>query len=374
MHARQHIQHTPEPVAIIGAGPAGASLAYWLASAGREVLLFDGSGGSEKHCGGGVPARTLDQFPWLRDIASPSTQANSILFTADRGQSAEVALSRPITLYARSGFDAALRNLARGSGATLIAGRVRAIGRDGPCWTVRTDAGEFSAGFIAGADGASSLVRRTLAQPFSRRALSLCAGYYIPASDPRRISVAFLKRRAAYAWFFPCPGLASAGVVAPLIGARREELLHEVRAWLAGLYPGQVFDFSRPYAAIVPTYHRGNAPYRGEGWALVGDAAGVADPVTREGIYFSIQSSALLAAAILDGNNAAYGPMLSRFLKSSFGGAVIPNICLFRPFFTYRFTQLLARQQDARMVIDRFISGALDYRNIKRTLATLNLK
>lgn len=346
-------------VAIVGAGPAGSTLAALLARAGFATLLFHAVG-RPKHCGGGVPPRAFDRLPLLRGLAAPRAEIRRISFSAPgAGAAPPVELPRPLAVFDRAALDRALRDEAERSGARLVSACVRRIEKRGASWEIEAGDGTYGAGFLAGADGVSGIVRRFLSTPFPPAALSLCAGYYLAAPDPGRISIGFTGVKASYAWLFPGPTAASAGIVAPLAGWRGEQLRRLLRAWLEAEYPGFRFNWTRPYAAVVPTPGLSAERLGGTAWALVGDAAGAADPATREGIYFSMRSSALLARCLIRNRPAAY-PALLRVLLLSWH---VPTLLARRFFFTEagteRFVRALRARAASREAVGRFIAGPL---------------
>jgi geranylgeranyl reductase len=349
-------------VAVVGAGPAGSTLATLLAKAGIDTVIFHAARGP-KHCGGGIPPRAFDRLPLLRRFNAPRIDACRISFSAPGADAAPpVELPRPLAVFDRAAFDRALRGEAEAAGARLVTARVRRIGRRGSSWAIETDGGTWRAGFLAGADGASGIVRRLLSTPFPAAALSLCAGYYLPAPDPARISIGFMGGAASYAWLFPGPSAASAGIVAPLAGARGERLRGRLRAWLEASNPGVRFDWSRPYAALVPTPGLRVGRVGGGAWALVGDAAGVADPATREGIYFSMRSSALLARCIDRSRPAAYPVLLRALLLMWHGPTLLARRLFFNETGVERFVHALRTRPAARAAAGRFIAGPSGYR------------
>jgi flavin-dependent dehydrogenase len=352
---------SPSNVAIVGAGPAGASLASQLSGAGVEVLLFHSPETAEKHCGGGIPSRALNEFTWLHELPSPRKEIRRITLTSPGGISHGLELTHPMITVSRAEFDEGLRQRAIRSGARLLDERVRSLKRDGRRWKICTEAAEYGAAFLVGADGVASLVRRTLSERFPTSSLSLCAGYYVTPPDEERIVIGFLKQRAAYSWIFPRPGLASAGIVAPLTGSNRNTLLGELRAWLDGSFPDFKFDYSRPYAALISTYQVRRGPVSGDGWALIGDAAGVADPIAREGIYFSIKSAEILASVYLSSHPEDYGKRLASFLAKRHRAAFFLSKYLFTPFFTERAVRRGRKNVYANCAMEDFFSGQLDY-------------
>ena len=352
---------SPSNVAIVGAGPAGASLAARLAGAGAEVLLFHAPGSTEKHCGGGIPSRAINEFGWLHELPSPRKEIRRITLVSPGGISHDLELTHPLITVARAEFDDKLRQRAMRSGAQLVNERVCSLRRDGRRWKICTESSEYGIAFIVGADGTASLVRRTLSERFHQSSLSLCAGYYITPPDGEKIVIGFLKRRAAYTWIFPRPGPASAGAVASLGESSRNMLLEELSAWLNRSFPGFAFDYSRPYSALVSTYPVRRSPVCGDGWALIGDAAGVADPITREGIYPSVKSAELLASAYLNGHAEDYGEKLASFLAERYRAALFLKRYLFTPFLTERVVRLARKSSHANRAMDNFFSGPLDY-------------
>ncbi len=359
---------SPFNVAIVGAGPGGASLACMLSKAGVKVLLLHSPETAEKHCGGGMPARVFDEFPWLEEAMSCCREIHRITLISPHGRSCDLDLARPMRTVLRAGFDDWLRGRARLSGTRIVNERVRSVRREGFSWRIFTDASEYRASFLVGADGATSLVRRTLSKPFIPSSFSLCAGYYFTPPDEERIIIGLLAKRAAYAWMFPRPGPASAGIVAPLAGSNRHALLGELRSWLDLSFPGFSFDYSRPYCALVSAYTRGNGDVCGDGWALLGDAAGVADPITREGIYFSLKSAEIFSSALLSGHPEDYGRALIAFLTKHHRAALLLRSSVLAPFFTERAIRLIKSNASAKRQMERFFSGPLSYAILSRVM------
>lgn len=348
-------------VGIVGAGPAGSALARALACGGATVTLFHDPS-RPKHCGGGVPPRAFSRIPWLGGIEAPRAELSRLRLSSPQGGACRIDLPSPLSIFDRAALDASLRDAAARAGAIIVPARVTAIRRERAGWRLAAGGREHRAGFLVGADGVSSLVRRTLSRPFPPGALSLCAGYYLPAPDPGTVSVGFHGPPAAYTWVFPGPGgRASAGIVAPREGRRGEELRRILRDWLEDEFPAFRFDWSRPYAALVPTAGLRPDGVGGKGWALIGDAAGVADPVTREGIFFSVRSAELLASSILAGRPRSYPLLLGVQLLRWHAASLLVRRRLFNARFTGRYIRFLCRRADARREAGDFISGRLGF-------------
>jgi flavin-dependent dehydrogenase len=130
------------------------------------------------------------------------------------------------------------------------------------------------------------------------------------------------------------------------------------------------------YAARIPGLTPETLDARraaGEDWALLGDAAGFADPVTGEGIFYALRSAELFAEAFLRGDVAAYdeawrgdfgrelrraSQMRRRFYGQFWGGP-----------FTDRMIRLAGAHRGIRRTLRELVAGDQGYLGLKRTLA-----
>jgi len=170
-------------VAIVGAGPAGCRAAYRLARGGARVALIDGSHPREKPCGGGVTGRALELVRDSIDAAAFEAVGIETATFVDGGRAATMRLDEPdlngrgLAVVARREFDGALLRAAAAAGASLVESRMIAVDRSIGGWRVFTRGGTVDAGWLVGADGPNSLVRRRVSQPFRRQDLSVASGY-----------------------------------------------------------------------------------------------------------------------------------------------------------------------------------------------------
>ena len=175
-------------IGIVGAGPAGAWAAYRLARAGARVTIIDDSHPREKPCGGGLTGRALDLIDGAIDPgAFPSVTISGALFEhGDRRVSVRLRnyqATPPLVVASRRDLDAALLRAAIGAGAKHVASRARDVERNSGGWRVLTRDGHVDCGWIIGADGPTSLVRRRVFRAFERVRPVDCDGLVRPRHD-----------------------------------------------------------------------------------------------------------------------------------------------------------------------------------------------
>ena len=124
-------------------------------------------------------------------------------------------------------------------------------------------------------------------------------GYYVPG-EQERIDIQFLPHLEGYIWVFPRCGHLSVGICGkgePAARLRKRlEQLYDASA--ASRWKGAAF-----YSHLLPSLETESWKKNrvaGEGWMAVGDAAGLVDPITGEGLYYAIRSADLAARALLD--------------------------------------------------------------------------
>ncbi len=292
-------------VAIVGAGPAGARAAYVLARRGARVAIFDPSHPREKPCGGGVTGRALALVADAIDAGAwPSTAiARARFVDSGRGLSADVSLDAgALFVTSRATFDRALLDAAVRAGATLETTRVRDVAITAERVTLHTDAGTRHADVVLGADGANSLVRRRVAAPFRRDQLSIATGFFAHGVTSDAIVIELTANPPGYIWSFPRPDHLALGICGQADAGIGAEALRAMTAgWIARtrIAPGARLE---PYSWPIPSLSAadfGALAVSGPRWLLLGDAAGLVDPITREGIFFALASGDWAADALL---------------------------------------------------------------------------
>jgi flavin-dependent dehydrogenase len=407
-------------VLVVGAGPAGSFAAERLASAGASVALFDGRpDGQAKACGGGVTAKALKAWPHLLDAVGRTI--HELDMYAPSGRGLHLKLDEPFAVYSRRAFDSYLLQRALAAGAQVFPEKVSSsrISKTRTGWVVKAaDGSERSGKILVGADGANSAIARKLAGPLPPAEMEVAFGYRtpLPTSGAAPTVVAFLPAWIGYAWAFPRLDHISFGIATAqdafehepldkllwdfMIGYYRVLKDSKAKLWISRVQDRerdvrvreQLSETAERYAARIPglapqTWDTrracgGNAsPDAGHSepaWALLGDAAGFADPVTGEGIYYALRSAELFAESYLAGKPLAYeqrwrqdfgrelqraSEMRQRFYGNFWGAP-----------FTERMIKFARGHRGIKRVLGDLVAGQQGYVDLKRKLARKALR
>ena len=368
---------SPFDIAVVGGGPAGAWTACLLAARGARVAMVDGSHPREKPCGGGLSARALDLLrPLGPSRPIPGVTIGHGNFSDGRADvDIDLTLagtSTPALLVAsRRDLDLTLLEAARAAGAELVAERALGIERRDGGWTIRTAGGAVECGRLVGADGANSLVRRTVARPFPRGALSIASGYYVHGLSASHIDIVFTQSPAGYLWSFPRPDHLAVGVGAQADEATSAQLFEMAAAWIdkrVGPSRGALTRYSWPIPSLSEADLQRETS-AGDRWLLVGDAAGLVDPITREGLYYALASAQLAATSVLqDHGSRRYLEGLRDGIHDELRKAARMKDRFFRSAFTGLLIRALQRSPAIRHLMAGLVSGTQTYAGLRRRL------
>lgn len=359
----------PESIAVVGGGPAGAMAGARLAAAGRRVVLIDEKLAWEKPCGGGLTPKALRQYPFLAEAEVERNWVRGCEMVSPGGRRAWFELEQPIAIFSRRVLNGLMLERARAAGAEIVRERVLAIEGGPGAWCVRTRTEEISATYVVIAAGARNpLLFSARLEPAD---LMATAGYYIPGAGDS-IHISFLRGVEGYIWLFPRRDHFSAGICGKMNTTPTAILRRMLEEFLA--QRGFTLQGAQFYSHVLPAPRAetiGRLTLRGEGWALVGDAAGLVDPITGEGLYYALRSGELLAQALLADDEAGYSRAVShellpelrtaaryagRFYSGSFlGGAVLD-----------RMVQFTAGSAQVRALMRDVFSGNQGYVGLRR--------
>jgi menaquinone-9 beta-reductase len=371
----------PFDVVISGGGPAGAWAAARLATGGAQVALIDGSHPREKPCGGGVTGRALALLGGSVQGLADGVPIESASFTY-QGSLLTMPLAvdgQPLRLavVSRRIFDAQLLARAERAGATVMRTRVTDLARAADGWAVSTRDGAVHARWIIGADGPGSLVRRRVSVPFERADLSIAAGFYVHGATSRQIDIAFEEDPAGYLWSFPRPDHLAVGACAQADVSSTADLLRLSAQWIdRHVRTGTRERYSWPIPSLRAATLERERPC-GDGWLLAGDAAGLVDPITREGIFFALMSAEHAALSLLETGDAsrAYSTRVRDTIYSELILAARLKARFFRPQFMGLLLSALGRSSRIRAIMSDLVAGEQPYHTLRRRLlSTLELR
>jgi geranylgeranyl reductase family protein len=371
---------TRSDVVIVGGGPAGSWAACRLARRGARVVLFDHSHPREKPCGGGVTGRALTLVSPDVDVSAlPSVGIEAAEFDDAKTTPATVSLADEkhgaeptLVVVDRRSFDCALLAAACGAGAVHRPERVTGVEANSSGVRVRIGSGRtFEADWLIGADGANSLVRRCLARPFTRGQLSIAAGYFAHGVTSREIKIRFVSDPPGYIWSFPRRDHLAIGICAQGDATTAAPLKAAVDRWMAGSGFANGASLT-PYGWPIPSLNDADLVSErpvGPRWLLAGDAAGLVDPITREGIFFALLSGQYAAEAITDARSTeAYARQLRAHLYPELRRAARLKRGFFHAGFTPLLVDALRRSAPVRRVMADLVAGRQEYRTLKGRL------
>ena len=283
-------------VAILGGGPAGAFAAERLASAGLNVVLMDEKLAWEKPCGGGLTHKAYSQYPFLMENATPKRLVTETVLAAPKAGEVTLRLENPLLIYSRFDLNHMMLERAGRAGAQIEKTRVTAMERGGAGWQLRTNCGTVDADFCIVATGARNPLRDVGTQLTPRDTMA-ALGYYVQG-DRARIDIQFLPNLEGYIWVFPRCGHLSVGICGkgePAAALRKRLELYMNEHGIS--WKGEAFYSHLLPALDTKSWKRNRVS--GDGWLAVGDAAGLVDPITGEGLYYAIRSADLAAQTLL---------------------------------------------------------------------------
>jgi geranylgeranyl reductase family protein len=363
-------------VAILGGGPAGAFAAEQLASAGLDVLVFDEKLAWEKPCGGGLTYKAYSQYPFLIENSTPKRLITETTLAAAHGGEVSLKLDDPLLIYSRLDLNRMLLERAERAGAQIEKARVLEMSRYGRGWQLRTSSGIAHADFCIVATGARNALAEVGTELTAEDTMP-ALGYYVPG-DQNRIDIQFLPRLEGYIWVFPRCGHLSVGICGK--GEPASSLRKRLEQYLTGrgiAWKGAAF-----YSHLLPSL--GAASWEknrvaGEGWMAVGDAAGLVDPVTGEGLYYAIRSADLATRALLSEvgepteKAGQYRQSLRRDFAADleFGSRLAKRLFLGRFLFgsvPERMVQFTRRSPRFSAIVQDLFAGKQPYLGLKRRL------
>ncbi|MBI5826474.1 MAG: geranylgeranyl reductase family protein [Deltaproteobacteria bacterium] len=291
---------------VAGLGPAGATAARVLASAGLNVLALDKARFPRyKSCGGCVSTK----IERILDFDIKSVVEDSIYgatFTYRSGRKMDIMSDRVVGYNVmRDRFDHYLVSKAKDAGVRIIEGfRVAGIKDNGGSVTVTGADGEsYTGSFLVGADGASGFTGREYFKLDPKKAaVSITAE--VPYDRGKRdftgrLFIDFGSVPYGYGWIFPKERFLSVGIAgdAEKNGGRIKETFND---FASSHFALEGLKAERRLGWTVPTFYDGAGPSVKGRVLLTGDTGHLVDPFLGEGIYYAIRTAHAAADVIIE--------------------------------------------------------------------------
>jgi geranylgeranyl reductase family protein len=382
-------------VIIVGGGPAGSAAGLYLAQQGIRIVIIDKENFPRfKPCGGGLTYRILARFPHLKDAIERLVlnRPYTIHFYAPDLSCVQYTYHEPLALMIRrSDFDSMLLEQCRQAGASVVTStRVDKIAVTDTKVEVATIQGEqFRAKALIGADGAHSIVatQAGLRDKWQREQFVLCLVSETPHTglnlqDHSTIQILFgLNGLRGYGWVFPKQEYVNLGVAGLLSknqdGSMRtvyEKFIHTLKVQ-GKISPS--FEITHIRGGIIPI--KGVLPKtQTDRILLCGDAAGFANGLTGEGIYYAMVSGDLAAKTLVKAfqQNDFSESMLTHYQtawQEEIGNEITQSVRIQQRLLTHpRFTNILVRtvqkHEGMKKVFTDYFMGKIAYRTLKRSL------
>ena len=321
---------------VIGGGPAGLSAAIAAAGRGVRTLVVERAAHPRyKTCGGGLIGSSLTVAAERIEVPAHDL-VDRATFTLDgrRGFTRRHRAGPLVTMVRREEFDDRLRAAAVSAGAEVrerVA--VRALEQSPEVVRLRLAGGEtILARTVVGADGSSGVSARHVGVRYRQVDLGLELELPVSAEQQarwrHRLLLDWGPLPGSYAWVFPKGDRLTVGVIAGRgEGERTREYLRRFvdRLGLAGVQP--LHD-----SGHLTRCRADDSPLRRGRVLVAGDAAGLLEPWTREGISYALRSGELAAGAVADGALAGYERAVAeRLVPSMRAGHQLLDVFARRP-------------------------------------------
>lgn len=358
----------PYDIIVVGARPAGGAAAHVAAQAGLRVALVDRhSFPRDKLCGGGFTGRSYRYYneifgqPIADDIILTKHVAE---FHGDGEPLARIADIPPIHMTMRRDLDASIVGHALASGAEDFCGvAVDRIDLEAQQIMLR-DGRALAYRVLIGADGANSGVARALyGKVFDHERIGFGLEIEAPApAGDAPVRIDFGAADWGYGWNFPKKGSATIGIGG--VNGRNPDMKAAMARYT------DIFGATgaaRVKGAFLPFGDVRWSPGRAE-VLLAGDAAGLVDPITGEGIAYAMKSGALAGEAAVAAIRANHPPRALTLYRQKlrpihaalFHARWIRQI-IFRKAFRRTFLRAFRGSGTVRHQYMRLLAGEIEY-------------
>lgn len=310
-------------VLVIGGGPAGSTVARFLADSGIDTVLLERDLSYAKPCGGGIPSVALQELSIPEDVVKKKIKKMRIV--SPRGEEVEIELKGGhLCITERGAFDAKLREIAKNSGASVVEAefiRFEETGKKIISIAKKRTSNEeikIKSDYVIASDGITFRVGSSIGHTKPDCLSTISA--HITSDDFDACEFWFGSSHASqfYSWVFPSVGYSSIGTGS----ANPRELTHLIDMFIRRRFGAPLEDFAtenflgKTRAFKIPEWNM--TRFNINNILFVGDAAGIVMPITYEGIYYAMKSGEFAARAIAEGKPAIYKKLWSSRFRTRF--------------------------------------------------------
>jgi geranylgeranyl reductase family protein len=325
-------------VVVVGAGPAGSTAAKNLAENNIKVLLIDKETfPRDKPCGGGLPIRTLKRFPYLEKNNLIDSYSSTLYFhTPSLQYTVDIVKNQPfVAMVLREKFDAGLVNLAIKSGAIFLAGKtvVDLKTKNDRVQVRLNDGTTIDTLYVIAADGMWSPLTKHFYGSQNMHNIGICVVEEYPLS--KTIMDRFFGAQrcihihmnvfgmVGYGWVFPKKEHVNIGLaefrqaITPKTGKKNLRTLYAQYLSLLkekNIIPDNL-ESTALHGGVFPTIpmEQTHTPRA----LLCGDAGGLTNPLTGEGIYYAMVSGEIASKTLMRAmeNNDHDDRIMSRYQR-----------------------------------------------------------
>ncbi|NLO88995.1 MAG: geranylgeranyl reductase family protein [Clostridia bacterium] len=366
--------------AIIGAGPSGSYLGWKLAGTGLRVIIFEKSTFPRyKPCGGGLTKKAVNLLPQGWENITEDAVKN-ILVTYRGEETVHLNFPTPLIYTTmRDKLDTWLANLAKEAGAV--------VAEQTPVLDIKYAQGKFHittpsrchrADFLVGADGPASIVHKKL--PFHFK-INFAKAFEAEVSVDQsflqkqrsRIWIEYGTIKRGYSWIFPKKGHLSMGSgTFEKKGTNPKGVTQSfIKSTLTG--PHKI---KKSMGHPIPYLTERKNELHWKRSLLVGDAAGLADPFSGEGLYHALKSAELAAETITEGANSGgsldkYSEKITETIEKELNMAVKISKLVYN--FPHLVHKTVKRYPEIAEMLFKAAGGELSYSNLLEAVKEIPL-
>ncbi|OEU50881.1 MAG: hypothetical protein BA872_06065 [Desulfobacterales bacterium C00003060] len=299
-------------VIVVGAGPGGSLTGYLLSKHGFKTMIIEKKRiPRHKVCAGGLTKKALDILPFDITGIIEDYSYTAKFFVENKPVFTRTVDYPIVAMVMRDAFDHFMVKKAITAGTVVLDGiTFRSLSGSTGNLNVETSEGTYRTRLVVGADGVNSKIAEALGLQASRNVMTAIEGevYYGDSDTVKNLSQSFHIDFGAiprgYGWIFPKSDHLSIGLVTTL--NKIKGLKNYFKSYITSKDLCANAEIRSLKGHFLPYRPDRRKVFSNNIGLLVGDAAGLADPVTGEGIYYAIREAQIASDVILQSFSLGY--------------------------------------------------------------------